>query len=63
MQKEALQDLRLLRLCESRIGRERTLELLRSVGGDMSFTDYPRTRAFFARLWDAVLAQLEPQEI
>ena len=54
--KEALQDLRLLRLCESRIGRRRTVDLLRAVGGEMSFTHYPRDKAFFSRLWAAVLA-------
>ena len=54
--KEALQDLRLLRLCESRIGRSRTKELLRTVGGEMCFTKYPRDKAFFSKLWTAVLA-------
>lgn len=57
--REALQDLRLLRLCESRIGRERTLALLREIGGEMTFTEYPRTREFFARMWQAVLKRLE----
>ena len=52
MLKEALQDLRLLRLTESRVGRPRTLALLRELGGEMSFTRYPRDKAFFARLWE-----------
>ena len=56
--KAALQDLRLLRLCESCIGREATLELLKRVGGEMSFTEYPREKAFFARLRPAVLERL-----
>lgn len=50
--KEALQDLRLLRLTESRVGRPRTLALLRELGGEISFTRYPRDKAFFARLWE-----------
>lgn len=57
--KAALQDLRLLRLCESRIGRPATLELLKDVGGEMTFTQYPRDKAFFARLWQAVEERLE----
>lgn len=57
--KEALQDLRLLRLCESHIGREETLALLQETGGDMTFTEYPRKKAFFDALWDAVLTRLE----
>ena len=56
--KAALQDLRLLRLCESRIGRPATLDLLKEVGGEMTFTEYPRTKAFFARLWQAVEERL-----
>lgn len=50
--KEALQDLRLLRMTESRVGRPRTLALLRELGGEMNFTRYPRDKAFFARLWE-----------
>ncbi|WP_367924442.1 DUF4091 domain-containing protein [uncultured Ruthenibacterium sp.] len=57
--KQALQDLRLLQLCESRIGHSRTQELLRTVGGEMSFTNYPRDKTFFSRLWETVMALFE----
>ena len=56
--KEAQQDLRLLHLCESRIGRERTLELLREEGGEMSFTDYPQDAESFSRLWHRIQEEL-----
>ncbi len=49
--KEALQDLRLLRLTESIAGRPATLALLEELGGPMSFTRYPRNNAFFEALW------------
>lgn len=55
--KEALQDLRLLRLCESRIGRKKTLELLNTLAGDMSFEKYPREKSFFEGLWKSVVRQ------
>ena len=57
--KEAQQDLRMLQLCESRIGRERTLALLQEEGGEMTFTGYPRDAAFFSRLWHRVQTQLQ----
>ncbi len=60
--KEALQDLRLLRLCESRIGREQTLALLREAGGEMCFTSYPKDADFFDRLWQLILEALETAE-
>lgn len=56
--KEAQQDLRLLQLCESRIGRERTLAILREEGGEMTFTEYPREAKFFSRLWRRVQEEL-----
>ncbi len=57
--KEAQQDLRMLQLCESHIGRERTLALLQEEGGEMTFTGYPRDAAFFSRLWHRVQTQLQ----
>lgn len=56
--KEAQQDLRLLRFCESYIGREHTLALVQEIGGDMSFTQYPREPEFFTQLWSRVEKQL-----
>ena len=60
--REALQDLRLLRLCEARAGRQRTLALLEEaagVPGPLTFTRYPTDKAFFDRLWAGALALLE----
>ena len=57
--KDAWQDLRLLRLYESRFGRARTLALLRQTGGDMTFSRYPTGKDFFARLWTLALARLQ----
>ena len=56
--KDALQDLRLLRLCESRVGRPRTLELVRELAGEISFFAYPTDKAFFEKLWSATLELL-----
>lgn len=56
--KDALQDLRLLRLCESRVGRPRTLELIRGLAGEISFFAYPTDKAFFEKLWSAALKLL-----
>ncbi len=57
--KDAWQDLRLLRLYESRFGRARTLDLLRQTGGDITFSRYPTGKDFFARLWTLALARLQ----
>ena len=57
--KEAQQDLRLLRLCESHIGRHATLRLVQEVGGDMTFMEYPRNPDFFSKLWYRVGKELK----
>ena len=43
-----------MQLCESRKGRDWTLNLLKALGGTLRFDDYPREKSFFCRLWDAV---------
>lgn len=56
---EAMQDLRLLRLVESHIGRTQTLNLVSKAAGMMPcFDDYPRDAAFFDRLHSLLLAAL-----
>lgn len=57
--KEAQQDLRLLRLCESHIGRDAALRLVQEVGGDMTFMEYPRNPDFFSKLWYRVGKELK----
>ena len=56
--KEAQQDLRLLQLCESRLGRERTMTMLEEEGGAMTFEKYPKEEDFFVRLWNRVQKEL-----
>lgn len=50
--KEALQDLRLLRLAEETVGRQRVLNLLGELFQDMSFINYPGDKSFFEALWN-----------
>ena len=51
--REAMQDLRLLRLAESRLGRKAVLELLENSwdGGTMTMTHYPTDPEWFDRLY------------
>ena len=54
-----LEDIRLLMLLEAKIGREATVALLDRVAGmDITLEEYPHEEAFFAKLYDAVLAEL-----
>ena len=49
--RQALNDLRALKLLEKKIGRPAVLALLEELaGGELTFTRYPRDRAFFAAL-------------
>lgn len=60
---DALQDLRLLRLTESRVGRQRTRRLVEHLaGGPVSFTSYPRDPGFFARLREEALKHIKETE-
>lgn len=50
---EAIQDIRSLRLCESLIGRDKTMELLGD-GKDMTFKKYPRYDDYLLEMRDRV---------
>ena len=53
---EALQDQRLLELCESLVGREATMAIVNDgVEGEMTFHDYPRTDEYLMTLKDRVI--------
>ncbi|MDD3335187.1 MAG: DUF4091 domain-containing protein [Eubacteriales bacterium] len=55
--KQALYDLRALRYLESKLGREKVLDLLLSLsGGELSFTHYPKDERFFTAIRKAVEA-------
>ena len=48
---EALQDLRALRLLESRIGREKSLEVIHSgIGHTLTMENYPRSSEWIIEL-------------
>lgn len=56
---DAMQDVRMLRLAESQLGRERTLALVTEAAGqELCFDDYPRDPAFFERLRSMILDAL-----
>ncbi len=56
---EAMQDLRLLQLCEEKLGRPGTLALVQKAAGmEMRFDEYPRDAAFFDRLRETLLSVL-----
>lgn len=61
--REGMQDLRLLRLAESRLGRDAVLRLLQDSweGGALTMTHYPTDPAYFARWRAAVCRKLEKQ--
>ncbi|MBP3580580.1 MAG: DUF4091 domain-containing protein [Clostridia bacterium] len=50
---EAIQDNRALKLCESLIGREKTLELLGD-GKDMTFKEYPREESYLLEMRERI---------
>ncbi len=59
--REALQDLRLLRLAESRLGRQRVLTLVEGCwdGGALRMDHYPHHPAYFARLHSVLCTALQ----
>ena len=58
--REAMEDMRLLALCESRIGREATEKLvLESAGGKLTFTEYPRDTNYLYRLRERLIEAIE----
>lgn len=57
--KNAIEDMRLLKLLESKIGKESTHSLVKRVAGmDITFKKYPKDDDFFDRLYDAIYAEL-----
>ena len=57
--REAMEDIRLLNLCEERIGREATEKIvLESAGGKLSFTEYPKETNYLYTLRDKLIAAL-----
>lgn len=58
--REAMEDIRMLELCESVCGREETVALIQEVnGGELTFTDFPTDPGFFIRLRDRVTEHME----
>lgn len=58
--REAMEDIRLLSLCESRIGREATEKIVLDIaGGELTFTEYPRDNNFLYRLRDKLIEAIE----
>lgn len=57
--REATEDMRLLDLCASRLGREATESLvLEAAGGTLTFTEYPRETNFLFRLREKLIAAI-----
>ena len=58
--REAMEDMRLLQLCESRIGREATEAIVHEVAGaKVTFTDYPTETIYLYTLRDRLIAAIE----
>jgi len=58
--REAMEDYRLLQLCESRIGREATEAIVHEVAGSkVTFTEYPRETNYLYALRDRLIAAIE----
>lgn len=55
---EALQDLRAFRLLESRIGKEKVMELIESGIEPITFSHYPKEESYILRLREAVNAKI-----
>ncbi len=54
--REAMEDHRLLKLYESKHGRENTLKMLKDVVGyELTVSKYPRDNDFFSKLYDTVI--------
>lgn len=57
--REAMEDMRLLALCESRLGREATERIvLESAGGKLTFTEYPRDTNYLYHLREQLIAAI-----
>ncbi len=58
--REAMEDMRLLDLCASHIGREATEKLVReSAGGTLTFKEYPKDATYLLELRDKLIATIE----
>jgi hypothetical protein len=58
--REAMEDIRLLSLCESKIGRAATEKIVLDIaGGELTFTEYPRGNNFLYRLRDKLIEAIE----
>ena len=58
--REAMEDMRLLQLCEARIGREATEAIVReSAGATLTFTEYPRETNYLYDLRERLIAAIE----
>ncbi len=58
--REAMEDIRMLQLYESRFGRERTkLMVLELAGGVLNFEEYPHTDEFFFKLQQKVIEDIK----
>lgn len=56
----ALDDIKLLRLVEAKIGRENTIKAIDEIAGqDISFTQYPTDEKFFDKLYEFIFDTLE----
>jgi hypothetical protein len=54
--RKAMEDHRLLKLYESKFGREKTIDMLKSIAGsDLSPENYPRSNEFFTTLFEKVI--------
>lgn len=60
IQMEAFSDLRLLKLVESKIGREKTIELIKKgETSQFTFSDYPRNSDYLLKLKERLLMELK----
>ncbi len=58
--REAMEDMRLLDLCETRIGRENTIHIIEKTAGQkVTFTSYPTSASFILELRDTLIAAIE----
>ena len=58
--REAMEDMRLLDLCASHIGREATENIVReSAGGTLTFKEYPKDAAYLLNLRETLIAMIE----
>ena len=58
--REAMEDIRLLELCETKIGREATEKIvLETAGGTLTFKEYPKDAAYLLTLRDKLIASMK----